>query len=344
MRVPAFLGLAAATTAAVVIAAVLVAGDQRPPEVAGAGEKVFPRLFADAGRIAAIGVRQRDAALTIAQADGAWVVRDRNNYPASIERVRQAVVGLGQLEKVAPKTDRPDRYGRIGVEDAGPDADSTEVTLSDAAGQPVARLLIGRSATGGGISDGVFIRLPGESRSWLARGQLMITPTLRDWVDTEVADIPASKVREVQVRRPDGTTLTAVKETPQEPHFALRELPAGRQLKSPEAVDGVAGVLAQLDLEDVKPADQLQFDPKQTLRARFVTFDGLVVEADFLEQNDTAWVVLRPSTGADAGPEVMAAATALADRSRGWAFEISSWKLTPLRRPLAELVAPKGDS
>lgn len=344
MRYPAFLGLSAVTAAAVLMAGILIVTDHRPSPVAGGGELFFPDLATTANTVESIHIQKGDHTVTLAATDQGWVLKERGDYPVSLEKIKQLVISLARTRKIEAKTDRADRYARIGVEDVAPDGGATEVTLADAQGKPVAQLLIGNAALAGEVSDGTFVRIPGEQRAWLAAGIFNVGAEPVDWVDPVLIDLPASDLAEVKVRRPDGGTITAVKTDAEAPHFTLRDVPHGQRLKREDAADGMGLVLTQLQLQDLAMADQVAFPAEDTFHVQFHTFDGLIVDADLVERDGKEWVRLTPSTAPGASEETLAKVSALKARLNGYAFAVPSWKVASLKRPLPELIEPASGS
>lgn len=337
MRLPAFLALSVTTVAAVIVAGVLVASQPRASTSAGAGEALFPTLTAEANKIASIRIQRGGETTTIVQGEHGWVIKERGDYPASLEKVRQVVVALAQLRRVEAKTDRPDHYASIGVENSGPGTESTEVSILDSEGKPLAELLVGKAPASGGMTDAHFVRVPDEQRAWLAAGPIEVDPAVATWVDPTVVNLPSAAMAEVQITRPDGKKLTFVKADPDTPHFSLREMPRNHRIKQENSADSTAIVLTELQLQDLKLADQVAFPADGTTHAQFRTFDGLIVDLDLVEKDGKDWIRLTPTTKPGASPDAVAEAAALAERTRGYVFSVYSWKVAPLKRTLEDL-------
>ena len=337
MRLPAFLALSATTVAAVAVAAVLVLRQPETAAVTGSGELLFPALVGAANQISEIRIQKGSETTTIVRGDQAWSIRERGDYPASKEKIKQLVVELAQLRRLEAKTDNPERYASIGVEDVGATAGSTAVTVTDAQGQPLAKLLLGETPTTGAATDTHFVRIPGEPRAWLAEGALSADPAVATWIDQTVIDLPADQVAEVKVTRPDGKTLTAVKADAAAPHFALRELPRNRHLKSEDALDGMATALTQLQLQDLVMANQIDFSAASSSHARFRTFDGLIVDVELVQHDGKDWIRLSAAAAPGASAATVAKAEDLNRSTRGYAYNVYTWKVAPLLRSLDEL-------
>jgi hypothetical protein len=56
-------------------------------------------------------------AVTLSRADDRWGIEEMQAYPADWGKVRQLLAGLAQASIVELKTDNPDYYDRLGVQD-----------------------------------------------------------------------------------------------------------------------------------------------------------------------------------------------------------------------------------
>jgi hypothetical protein len=345
MRVRSFLVLCLVTTAAVAGAVALTARQEAPVVVTGAGDRLLPQLLDDANRIDQIRIVSGDKTVTLDRSEAAaaagssgWAIAERNGYPASFEKIKSLVVGLAQLKRVDAKTGRPERYAQIGVEDPGPGAQSTEITVSDAAGQPLARVILGKESFAGG--DGRYVRIPGEAHAWQVSGTIEAEADARAWADAQVIDVPGSQIQSVWVRRPDGGTITAVRPDPDTREFVLRDVPAGRRQAHGGTADALGETLANVELEDVLPIDSVAFPRPETTRVRFETFDGLVLDIDLVNRDGGTWMRMTPDTTDQASADVKARATEIARRTDGWAYRVAEWRFSPLQKPLDDWLEP----
>ena len=136
------------------------------------------------------------------------------------DRVRELVRSIVQLERSEAKTVRPERYARLGVEDVdAPNSKSKEIVLQTTTGTPAARLIVGTAASGFGADGGTYVRIPGDSQAWLARGALAPSLEPRDWVERRLIEIPVADIRQVKIVQPGGATLTAVRDPRMLPAF-----------------------------------------------------------------------------------------------------------------------------
>jgi hypothetical protein len=217
------------------------------------------------------------------------------------------------------------------------------------AGKPLT-VIIGRSQSGApGLT---YVRRAGEAASWLVDGQFDLGKAGGDWLDRSLTDIPANRIRSVTIVHPGSETLRILRAPDAKPEagpdakaetapagmaeFLVADVPTGRELSYPGVANGVAGVLADLQLEDVQTRDALGSGPGKPVVARFETTDGLVVEASAWRLADGTRITFTASGEGPAGKE----AAALNERLGGWVYTLPSYKTEQLTRRLQELLAP----
>jgi hypothetical protein len=140
--------------------------------------------------------------------------------------LRQVLLGLADLTLVEPKTDRPDLFARLDLDDPA-NGKSTEIRLSDRTGQAVAELIVGRRRTDrlGTGNDAVYVRKPGADRAWLARGSLDVSGEVVDWLDRRILDIPAARIASVKLTGEGATLVLSRSEQPTRSSKRLRPSP-----------------------------------------------------------------------------------------------------------------------
>jgi hypothetical protein len=328
--------LAAATLALVVLAVVAIATGDRGISRAAPGERALPGLSAKLNDIAAVGIKRSALSLTFVRDGDNWLVAEKGNYPAAAGKVRQIVLAMTDLLLVEPKTQQAEFYPRLDVEDPG-SGKSTLVTLKDKSGATLAELIIGkrrfdRLGTG---TDGVYVRKPGDSQSWLARGSLEFSDQLSSWLDRRIVDIPEKRIAKATLTQPDGTKLVISRAKPED-KFTVEDAPADAKFKSETTTSEPAMALETLDLDDVKPAAEMPIPDKDVVAGSFTTFDGLTVDVRLLDKDNMHWVALSAVGSGATEPE----AKAIGDKTSRWTYAIPSYKATQLKMKLADLLEP----
>ena len=214
------------------------------------GEAVFPAFRGHTGSVAGIEVGRAGAGFALERRGDGWANTGLGGYPARaelIETVLSEVAGLGYLE---PKTARTALFPKLGVEDAGPGAGSTGLTLRDGDGGVLADLIVGRARPRTANADRavVYIRLPGRERAWLAEGILDVHRDAAGWSDREIVDIDARSVRSMTVRHEDGEVVDLYRAESDDRKLTLRNLPAGAAVAHQHQIDFMAGLLQGLSV------------------------------------------------------------------------------------------------
>lgn len=335
----AFALAAAAVLAAAVAVAVSVksAGPALDPLV---GKPVLPKLAERPDAVAKIAIKRGAIAFTLVKSGDQWTMPEKSGYRADPAKVRRLLLGLVETRYVEPKTNRPELYARLNLDD--PAKDKSQATLVEAFDDKSSALgaaIVGKRRVDelGGGTDGIYVRLPNETRSWLARGTLDLDGEAVQWLERRIVDLDDKRMKLVVLRHADGTALTIFRDKPED-KLALKELPPDRKLKSDVTPVEPASVLQALDLTDVKSAAELPFPASGMDGASFTNFDGLTVKVDLVKQGEQDWI--RLSASAEGDDKVKAEAQTLNQRWEGWVYGIASYKAGALRSKLADLLAP----
>jgi hypothetical protein len=326
-RTLVLLGGAAAAT---VGAAVLLTPDVAEPPPPSSTPLAFPNLaprLADAARIE---VTRHDGTLVVDRAAlDRWVLPAKAGHPVRPERVRELLVGLTELRLTEPRTANPEMLERLGVEDpqrAG--ATSSLLRVLDAAGAPVAELVVGRRRmrVQANVPETVYVRRPGETQAWLAEGRIPLDSDPNLWIDRDIANIPRERVREVAVARMGEPALRLRRGPDTDSPLAVvepEEVPALDDI----SLDEVARAFEFLTFLDVRRAAEI---PGERLgEARFTLTDNLRIAVLAHKEGETLWATL-----AAEGDEEAARLNA---RWAGWAYQVGQWKEKSLVPRLADL-------
>lgn len=318
-----------AVLAAAAVAGVLVTREPAvaPPTEIEAGERLVPWLEARLNEVAGVRVRRPggDLVARVVRRDGQWRVANRADYPSDTETLRGTLIKLSRARRLEPKSDRPEGWARLGVAaiERGV-GDGVELAL-EGLGRDLA-VLIGRPAAGD--VGGTYVRIAGERRAWLVSGDLERHDRVGDWLDDRLVSIPAGRVRSVRIEAVDGEPVVVRQAEAGSGDFALN-VPEGRRALSTSIAQSLARIVADLRLDDVRPAADAPELP-QLATARFRTFDGLVIEIEAFARGRAPegdrFVRLRARATAEASAAVRERAAALAERFEGWAYEIPRYK------------------
>jgi hypothetical protein len=328
--------LVAATIVLVAAAVFAVASGDRGVSRAAPGERAFPALAAKLGDVTSVAITRNGSTLTMIRDGDSWLMSEKGNYPANADKIRQLVLALADLSLVEPKTQKPDLYPRLEVDD--PDkGKSALVAVKDKAGGTLAEAIVGKRRYDrlGAGNDGVYMRRPDDNRAWLARGTLDPSGEPSSWLDRRILDISEKKIAKVALIQPDGAKLAISRSAPSD-KFAVEDAPPDAKFKSETTTSGPATALETLDLDDVKPRGEMAVPDKDITNASFTTFDGLTVDVRMFEQDKANWVAISASGSGNAEAE----AKKIDEKISAWTYAIPAYKANLLKTKLADLLEP----
>lgn len=213
-------------------------------------------------------------AVTLARGEHGWTVAQRGGYPADVGKLRDFLLKVADATLLEEKTSNKERYADLGVDDIT--GASAKGVLLDLEGLPKqARIVVGTFNAQGG---GTFVRRAEEAQSWLAKGSLAPEKNPADWLAKDLANIAAERIASVTLTRPDGKLVRVAKKVAADTRFDIVDVPKGREPSSEYVANGLGAVLSELRIDDVAPVAEAA-PPPTALKARYVAFDGLVVDA-----------------------------------------------------------------
>ncbi|MCZ6598394.1 MAG: DUF4340 domain-containing protein [Planctomycetota bacterium] len=292
---PKALAILVLVTLVTVAAAALAVRGRDPsraaPEELGA---VLPGLLERVNDVAEIQIEKGGESLVLRRAGETWVVPERGGYPARFERVSETLLKIARLEIVEPKTRKPERYARLGVED--PDAEdsrSTLLTLRDENGNELAALIVGNVIYGRGDQT-VHVRRAGDEQAFLCQGDLSPETNPMRWIETEIVRIDNIRMRKVEIAHADGEVLSLRKAIPAQQDFTIDAVPMDRTPKTIASGNAAGRALAYLSFDDVRRASEFDFEAAETVASsEYTTFDGLRVTVDTHVLEEESWITLQ---------------------------------------------------
>ena len=295
-----------------------------------------------------------EEAVTISNTSGTWSVANRDDFPAQVSKIRELLLVLADAQILEEKTANPERYAALGVND--PELpDSRGVRLAVAGDDFGFALIVGDSNQG----SNRYVRIVDQPQSLLIDADPALPDTVGGWLRSDLVDIESSRVSQVSIRHADDELIEILK-SQGDTEFEVQDLPEGRELSYPTVVNGMASVLTDLQLEDVRRAPP--GEPQSI--ARFETFDGLRlrvgVYGDADDPEGDRWIDLRAAANEMAGEDeavgedgaepgsgddndAAAMAAAMNNRLGGWQFRVAGYKLDQLSRRWEDLLKAEED-
>ena len=342
----------------VVVGAAIIVSQQRAPETSREKIALFPQLAGRINDVSKVVVRDAQNTLTVQRVSDNWVIAEADNYPALVDKVKETVLAVADLKVIAKKTDNPELYERLGVEDIDSrGATSTLLTLV-AADEELAALIVGatrRSKAAAG-APGLYVRIPAQQQALLVAGRLSVSADIIQWIKRDIINIAGDRVRTVSVRPAGGAQVTLSRDEPAD-SLVLQDLPEGKEQQSEYVIGRMATVLENVYADDVSKADNIDFStPAATLEVS--TFDGLTAAIEVAQRGEQSYARFAfaaqemavieaqadekapPETDAEAAqkPTPAAEAAALNNLLQGWAYRLSTSKAELYSQTLDDLV------
>jgi hypothetical protein len=306
----------------------------RTPERAEitAGSLVFPGLASSLQNAARIEITNKGKILSLVRQGETWGIADRGGYPVQREKLREMLTGLTELSFVERRTADPAQLARLGLDDPQKsDSTATLLRVLDATGKPIAELITGhrRVRTQGKVPESIYIRHPGEERSWLAEGRLAVDSDPALWLDRDIMNIDHARFATVAVTRGDEKL-----EFSRDGDHLVLKIPAEHPPLDDFKLEEISRALETLTFQDVKEAKDT---PGEKIgEGVFVTTDGLRITATLFRAAAEIWARFEV-TGTEASKDE---AARLAARVTGWAYQLGAWKEKAITPALDDLKAP----
>lgn len=226
---------------------------------------------------------------SMVRTDAGWQLEQMGGYHANWQKLQSLLAAVAQAKVVAVKTDKPEYYSRLGVEDIEQGA-AGNVLLNIGVGDRNSGILIGHATQG---RPGQFVRLQDQEASVEIDRKLEVSMQLSDWVDTSIIDINQSEVAEVEIIHPGGERLLVTRISADQTDFDLVGMPEGREVQSSWSVNSLGSVLSMLELESVQAAEELNW--AEATKLRLLMFSGVEVLAEILAVEDSYLMSLHAS-------------------------------------------------
>ena len=210
--------------------------------------------------VAQVALRDAVSTLTLMRRDGAWAVKERADFPADAERVRELLLALIELKVVQTEPVAQAQRARLELAEPGAAAGAgTLLELTDGAGKSMARLLLGkkvttRTAAAGpspeqGVPTGRYLLSGTETGSVaLVSDPLGAAQAKPDaWLSKDL--IRAERVRSVAATGPDGRERFALSRETESYDWKLAGGGKPDLQKAQDAVSALQG----MTLSDVVP-------------------------------------------------------------------------------------------
>ncbi len=292
MKTSTFAALAVVTAAA--IGGAYYATQEREAVIAESFERqpLYPDLLSRVNDVTWLRVAsQADGPLTMVREGDHWILEEKYGYYADIEKISQTLVELSSLETLEPKTQKPENFSELNVEDVeapeGTITNSVRVTAK-AGDEVLADILVGRDRPVD-IGGGVFVRKKGEDQTWLASGSYQPNRKALQWLDRNIINVDSRRIRRVTMQHADGDGFEVAK-----PDIASEDMayasfvPPGMEPKPTHEMNNMASITDFLVLQDVRLAEELDWSEPDSI-LWLETYDGLKISITAVKDGEHPW-------------------------------------------------------
>ncbi|NQD36989.1 DUF4340 domain-containing protein [Permianibacter sp. IMCC34836] len=313
-------------------------------------EKLLPELKSELAAIDHIVLRHAgQVAIDLQRSGEHWQLVNRGNYPANVGKIRALLDNLSRADKQEAKTADPARYDKLGVAETSEKATLLTVMAGE---KVVADLIVGTAVS---RPAGHFVRAKNDPQSWLIDRELDVSKEASDWLRTELINLPAVKLKQVErlklvpvqciqapcLPQPGERQFALSKSKPEDNEFVLSPLPAGKEKGAAWLLSGLTDGLNGLNAVDVQALATFDFSKATATLTRYSSFDDQIVLLTHYGKDGKHFVTLHQEAGPAASEEIKQAVAAFNTQHAGWVYEISSYKGEGLARDLNALVQDK---
>lgn len=281
--------------------AVYLSESRKPAEEAPVAGPLAPGLEAGLNEVNQVVVQAAGGeTITLKRGDAGWGVEEKQGYAADVGKLRELLLNLAQAQRIEAKTAVEASYPVLGVQDVEAEG-ASNVLLRVAGAGPELAVILGQNNSRGA---GTFVRLQGETQSWLVDRNLAAEKTASDWLQRDLMDIAANRITGVEVQPPEGGPVQIEANSGGEGDFRVANLPDGREPASAFVSDATAGFLAGLRIDDVRRAEgYAPAEDAEATTASFRTREGVLVAVKAHTQGAETWASFEVSLDEQAAAE-----------------------------------------
>ena len=259
------------------LGAAITATKLRAPAQQAEKPLLFPDLRARANDVGEIQIQGQDRTITLARQGDLWTIREADGYPALIDRVRDAVIGVAELRQLSVKTSNTKMFKRLGVEDIKESgSNSVLLQVKDTKGAHMVSLIVGRvrRATSRAESPALYVRLPDAANALLVEGSVEVSTDPGRWFNRDLFDITPDRVQSLEITHADGGKVKMARAI-KGADLILADVPPGKEAQSSVITSRMGTVLETFSMEGARAAANVTL-PADAATMSVRTFDGIV--------------------------------------------------------------------
>ncbi len=237
---------------------------------------------------------------TLLRTEKGWLVKERNQYPADITKIRLALLSLAEANMVEQKTSNVELYEKLGVESVdSKDAQGVEATLRFN-NQTIA-LVVGKP--GPQINKSRYVRLSDSETSWLVDRKIDLKHEPEYWLQKDIVSIEPDEISSVTILLQDNSRLEIGNTNEEENVFEVTNLTDPNTQVVDAELHQVTNALSSFQLLDV--ADSSEFsDLEPTMQVSYQLKNDVKVNITAYEVGTDHFASFSAELNAEINPEM----------------------------------------
>ena len=172
-------------------------------------DSINKKILNITGTIKKIKITKNKTSVTLFQDKENWLIKEKNNYPANLEKIKEVIEQLTKVKGDTFYTDNPDKHSKFELEDPDKSEDSkgaVKIEIMDNTGKIIDGIIIGKSKNSKKQSDtpwatesSVFARNLNSNTVYLCNTSVSADNAPSNWLKKEFLDIKKNEFRSVTI-------------------------------------------------------------------------------------------------------------------------------------------------
>lgn len=316
-------------TTACVIPVIFIALRGGISSITGKNEPFIPGLLKNPDHITKVIIEDFSQKLTLQKIDGKWLLLERNNYPVLTDKVEDLLYSIADLRIVEPKTNNRAFFKQLDVNDiTEPNSQAVFVLIQDDNGQDVAKFYVGKREgvrLGEEYLEHIFVRKVDDDQTWLVQGVVPISNDFRDWLEQPLLGlIESDQIKRVAIQRPKFERVIITRAKQDQEDFVLETVHAKRgMVLDLDTVNTVPFEIAELEYNDVVPAERVNAEWDNCITATLETFPGINVVLNIIKHDNKVLAKVQANASDEVSTELRSKVQAFNNNKKSWVYELS---------------------
>jgi len=256
------------------------------------GQYYFSELNQKINDVDKIKLSQSDNVFEIVRKDDIWLLKNKDDYPADNNKVKNNILALSNAIKIEPKTKKESLLKKLHLEDPfvpGSKSFLIELYNDDSI---IASAVVGKRKPNllKRGEFGVYLRETNGYESWLVSGNLNASDGIKNWISTRLLEFIPDDINSMVVTRGNRTVLKFGRDPIDNNKFMMVDFLEGVETRTSIGLRSVMRRFLKVDFRDMREAQRYSDDPDTVVEIK--TVDGNFINIELHNDLNTpgAWV------------------------------------------------------